>query len=1119
MKKSSSIAKALVAFKKPLLIMKLTILLAVLCVFHASAGVNAQKITLKAADTEISKILSTIQKQGDFRFLFNSRLKDLKQKVSVSFDNVELKDVMQQLFAGTSLTYLQLDNNLVAIRSTDPAEADIKVEGKITNEAGDGLAGVSITVKGSSLGTATDINGNYSITVAENAVLIISAIGYESQEVAVNKRQEISIKLVQSNRKMDEVVVIGYGSASRRDLTGSIAKISGKEIADRPNTNPIASLQSKVAGLSIINNGTPGQAPDIRIRGTTTLGPTQILYVVDGILNDNIDYINPNDIESIEVLKDPSSLAIFGVRGAGGVIAITTKKARIGQYNISYNTSFGFKKLVDKIQWANADEFKTLFEEEKVNIGVTAPFDYSKWNANTDWVDAVTRTGRFNTHNLTLSGASERNKFSMSMGYTSDEGLIRHERLERILFAINDELKIGKAIKVGFNLNAVRQNNPYNATNVLNDARKVIPIVPSGTIPVKARNPYGADSTVQNLYYALPDIQIAGVVNPLIQLENEWNKTISIEYRTVASVYAEISFLRDFSFRAAFYGDASNVNRRQYVPLYNAWDQGTNLPFLYSNRTSISENDDTYRKAQTDFLLNYKKKIGEHNITALGGFTTYYTGTFQRSASAAQGSIPIPDKKELWYITNGFSDPSTAIARSSQRENALVSGLFRGLYNYGGKYFLNASYRQDYSSQFRGKNQRQDFWAVGAAWEVTREDFMQNQTIVNFLKLKGSVGKLGNQNALGFAYPAYPGLRQNVVAVFGSTGGTFNIFPAFTPDYIASPDLRWETTLGKDFGLEAEFLNRRLHIEANYYDKVTSDILSYIQPVSGTLAQLRNAGKVQNSGFEFSASWNQVVNNDLSVSVSGNLTTFKNKVLELVTEDYAIFSGRNRNIVGLPIAHFYGYVVEGVYQSYAEKLASPVNTEFAYGPGDLKYKDVNGDGVINTEDRTMIGNPTPDFAYGGALEARYKQFNLSVEFGGVYGNEVYREWGGTESPFQRVNYPKFKTNRWRGEGTSNWDPILGQDHRINYESSTYGIEDGSYFRIRNVNLGYNVSQKVASKIKAKSLRVFMNIQNLKTFKNNLGYTPEFGGDAFSFGVDRAGGAIPMTTTFGLNVTF
>jgi hypothetical protein len=295
--------------------------------------------------------------------------------------------------------------------------------------------------------------------------------------------------------------------------------------------------------------------------------------------------------------------------------------------------------------------------------------------------------------------------------------------------------------------------------------------------------------------------------------------------------------------------------------------------------------------------------------------------------------------------------------------------------------------------------------------------------------------------------------------------------------------------------------------------------MTFIPGQNGTTPNLTNVGSIKNSGLELTASWDQKLGQDLSITVSGNLTTYKNKVLELVTKDFAIINGVSRTQVGSPIGSFYGYIVEGLYQSYADKLASPVNTEFSYGPGDFKYKDINGDGKINTADRTVIGNPTPDFTYGGTINVKYKRFDLGVDLGGVYGNEVYRNWGGTESPFQRVNYPDFKINRWHGEGTSNWDPILGQDHRINYEASTYGIEDGSYFRIRNVQLAYNFKPAILAKVRIQNFRVYANVQNLKTFKNNLGYTPEFGGDALSFGVDNANGAIPVVATFGINVTF
>jgi TonB-linked SusC/RagA family outer membrane protein len=1121
-----SVSEKALTYLKIARIMKLTIaLLLIACLQVSAKGWSQERITLKLNAAEIKKVLFAIEKKSDYRFLFTESAMKGKPRVSLDVVNATVSEVLDKILANTGVSYKVLGTNLVVLKEgVDASEIisqEVKITGKVTSATGEPLAGVSVFVKGSRTGTTTDAGGNFSITVPDDAILVFSSVGYESTEVSVKGKSSITVSLTQSEKIQDAVVVIGYGTANKRDLTGSIAKISGKEIADKPNTNPVASLQGKVAGLSVVNNGTPGAAPDIRIRGTISIGSVKPLYVVDGVFNDNIDYINPNDIESIEVLKDPSSLAIFGVRGAAGVIAVTTKRAKAGQITVNYNSSFGTKKLVDKIKLANAEEFKTLYEEEKVNIGANTPFDYSKWTSNTDWIDAVTRTGKFNSHNISLSASTEKNKFNMGIGYVGDEGIIRHEKLEKILFSMSDEFKISKGIKVGFNFNGVRQNNPYGyASNVLNDARKVAPIVSSGTKSFYTKNPYGIDSMNQVLYYELPSIQNSGVVNPLVQLENEWDKTINIEYRTVASVFAEVNFLRDFTFKTTLYADMSNVNRRQYVPLYYTYDAANDAAFLTSPATKVFENDDTYKKFQQDHILSYKKKFGDHNLNLVGGFTTYYRGKFLRSASVNQSSTgaAIPDDKRFWYINNGFGDLQSQRSSSSQSEATTVSGLFRALYNFKNKYYLNASFRRDASSQISPANRSQNFWAIGAAWELTKEGFMQDQNIFNFLKLKASIGVLGNQNieipGLGTDYPFYPGLVGGAAAVFGN-----NIYTAYQQAFIPDPNLKWETVSAKEIGLEGSALSNRLTFDIAYFNKLTKDLMTLIPGPSGTRPGLTNIGSIKNSGFEFSATWLQKLTKDLTLNVSGNLTTYKNEVVELATKDFAIVNGFNRTVVGQPIGSFYGYVVEGLYQSYADVLASPINTEFSYGPGDLKYKDINGDGIINTADRTVIGNPTPDFTYGGNISLTYKGFDIGVDVGGVYGNEIYRNWGGTESPFQRVNYAAFKINRWRGEGTSNWDPILGQDHRINYEASTYGIEDGSYFRIRNLQVGYNFSPRFASKIKAKSFRLFANIQNMKTFKNNLGYTPEFGGSAISFGVDNAGGAIPVVSTFGINVTF
>ena len=1010
---------------------------------------------------------------------------------------------------------------------------DISVKGKITDETGKGLEGASIKIKGSKTGTYTAASGEYAITVPDNATLVVSFIGYESVEVPVGNRTTIDIKLKGSLQKMDEVVVIGYGTASKRDLTGSIVKIAGKEVADKPNTNPIASLQSKVAGLSVVNNGTPGAAPDIRIRGTVSIGNVHPLYVVDGIFNDNIDYINPNDIESIEVLKDPSSLAIFGVKGATGVIAITTKKARAGQVVVNFNSSYGTKQLVDKIKLATADQFKTLFAEENANNGITTPYDYTGLTANTDWINAVTRKGKFIANNLSVSGSTEKNRFNFGVGFTSDEGIIRHEKLEKLLISFSDELKVSKGIKLGVNFNTSRTKAPYGAGSVLDNARKVVPMVSADTKQFRVKNPYGTDTINANIYSGLNvGLQTSGVVNPLLSVENEWDKSKVMENRAVGSVYAEINFLKNFNFRSTWYADMSTVDSRYYTPLYYAYNPVNNTPYLNSQSTSVQQNNSDYRKFQQDYILNYKKSFGDHNLTATGGFTTYYFGNFNRSGKSGQSltGAPIPNDPRFWYTTNGFEDAANTTASSSQSESSTVSYLARALYNYKAKYFINASFRNDASSRIPEKNRSQKFWAVGAAWDISKEIFMANQKFFDFLKLKGSIGVLGNQTAsyldgTPINYPAYPTLNTGVNAVFGTS-----LYSAAQQSYIANPNLKWETVSAQEVGVELNAFKNRLHFEANYFSKTTNNLLTYVSRGEiGLKDELINGGSIKNWGEEFSATWNQSFSRDLTLNIGGNITFLKNKVLSLSSDLPTGKLSRNfqnngaaesRTEPGMPIGYFYGYVQAGIFQSYADVLKSPVQSALGnYGPGDIKYKDVNGDGKITADDRTLIGNPTPKFTYGTSATVTFKGFSLGVDVGGVYGNQIFRTWGALESPFQRINYAADKINRWHGAGTSNFVPILSQGNRINYLGSTYSIEDGSYFRIRNVQLGYNFGQTMLSRVKIKNLRLFANVQNLKTFKHNSGYSPEFGGDATAFGYDNASGAIPMVSTVGLNVTF
>lgn len=1118
MKKIPSIAGAGQALKKPLLIMKLTLILTVCCVLQSfSKNLEGQTITLKVQDTEIAKVLSAIEKQGSFRFLYNSRLKDLRNKVNATFNDADISLVLETLFFGTDLTFKRLENNLIAIRSEDPEEQDNRITGKITDEAGEPLPGVSVSVKGTSRGTTTDAGGNFTLVVPNNAVLVVSIVGYIDQEINVGNQSSFNIKMVQTQKKLDEVVVIGYGTAAKRDLTGSITKISGREVADKPNTNPLASVQGKVAGVSVVNSGQPGQEPDIRIRGTISRSQTKPLYVVDGLLNDNINFLNPADIESIEVLKDPSSLAIFGVRGANGVIIITTKRAKTGQLAINFSSTVGFKSIVDKVKLTDASQFKTLYDEQRLNQGQQPYNNFGLYNGNSNWVDLISQNGFMTNNNISVSGGTDKNKFYMGMGYIREDGVIKHERLEKILLSFNDELRVNKFVKFGFSFNGYRAQLPDGQGRSFSGAVIATPIV----------EPF---NTQKGYYNRLPD-EIGGpqIANPLMIVEETRGTNLENEYRAVGSVFGEINFLRNFTLRANYYGDFGFNNQRRYTPLINTFAADFNTVALQSgfNNTQVFQKENRFFKLQQEYLLTYKNKFGDHGITATGGFTTYFNNYNETNGQVRQvaGGNPIPRNKRFWYLDNFFGDPTTKVTAISpgndvfgnrlplQWEQATVSMLFRALYNYQGKYLLNFSFRRDGSSDISEANRYQNFVAVGAAWEISREDFMSNQNIFDYLKLKSSWGILGNQNTQ-IHYPFYPLLSSGVSAVFGN-----NIVPAYVPSFLADENLKWETVTSTEVGVEFAVLRNRLSMEVNYFHKVTDNLLTNYPGLAGQKPGITNAGEILNKGIEASASWSDKLSNGFGYTISGNITTLNNKVKQLYQEGFEIIDGPSRTTAGFPIGYFFGYIHDGLYQSFADKLNSPNAAALGdYGPGDIKFKDINGDNVIDEKDRTMIGNPTPDFIYGFSLGANYKGFDFNIDFQGVYGNEIFRSWGNGAS-FAVFNYRSDRLDRWNGEGTSNWEPILNDQRAINRQNSTYMIEDGSYIRIRNIQLGYNFSNSLLSRIHIKSLRVFLNGQNVKTFKRNSGFTPEFGGSAISFGVDGGSYPIPAIYSAGVNLSF
>jgi len=771
--------------------------------------------------------------------------------------------------------------------------------------------------------------------------------------------------------------------------------------------------------------------------------------------------------------------------------------------------------MVDKVALTDANGYKSLLTQQFINDG-QAPYAYfDKYTGNTDWQDAISQQGMLNYNNVSITSGTDKNKFYMGLGYSTDEGIIKHEKLKRLTLTFKDELKVSKNIKLGFEVIGYQSKLPplTDFSNAISAAPIIVPY-----------------NTQFGVYNQMPFLlQDAQVDNPLRVVEEQQGQDLSNAYRAVGNVYAEINFLRKFTFRASYYGDLNFNDNRHYTPLVNMYNASVDTVVVVNPKTSVSQKKNRYSKYQQEYLLTYANKFGDHNLTVMGGFSTVFNDYSETNGVVSQyttgNALPIPNDKRFWYLDNFFADPSSRALITPTKdvfqnplplewEQTTVSLLARALYNYKGKYLVNASFRRDGSSDISPDHRFQNFGAVGIAWDMTKEGFMENQKIFDLLKLKGSWGVLGNQYT-SIHYAFTPLLTAASAAVFGP-GANQQLIAAYKPSYLADPNLRWETVTATEIGFEAGVLRNRLSIDASYYSKKTKDLLTNYPGANGQVGGITNAGAISNTGIELSAIWRDKVSKDFSYTISGNITTLKNRVTA-VYQNTPIYDDPTRTQVGDPIGSFFGYVVDGIIQNAADSAKSPQFSSPSR-PGDLKFKDINGDGVITDSDRVVIGNPTPKFIYGFSLGATFKGFDFTIDFQGVSGNQIFRTWG-NGAGYARLNYRAARLNAWNGAGTSNTEPIVSDVDANNRVNSTYMIESGSYLRIRNLQIGYNFNPKMLSNVHIKSLRLYIAGQNLKTFKNNSGYTPEIGGSATHFGVDAGTYPVPAIYTAGLSVSF
>jgi len=990
------------------------------------------------------------------------------------------------------------------------------ITGTVTDQNNLPLPGVNIFVKGTMQGTISDLDGNYTIEAGFSDSLVFSMVGMLSETILVGNQSVINVNLQEEVTELGEIVVIGYGTVRKSDLTGSVASVKGSDIAKFIAANPEQGLQGKVTGVQVTSTtGAPGTAPAVRIRGVGTFNNSSPIYVVDGVILDNISFINNSDIESMEVLKDASATAIYGSRGANGVILITTRKGGAGDAkpSVTYNGEYGIQHLTKKIDLLSGREFGIISNE--INPGTYNNVDLLP---NTDWQDLVFRDAPIQTHQLSATGASERVQYYFSLGYFDQEGIIEKSSYERFTVKLNNTYLISQNLKLGNNI-TIAPHWQQNAPNVTYTVYRAQPVLV----------PYYDDGSFGVVY---------NVGNPLAELNysNDFNK----QTRGVGNIFAEANFLKEaLSLRSSFGIDAFYRKATTFTPAYTVYNpdgtesqQKNELSVL----TKTAEDNLTWLWENT---LNLFLEPGKHTIDFVAGFTA------QNSLSektGIQGKNIIRNDENFWYINSGsylydqvngvhtlgyFSPANLTSAPNGVNPDvnySMISFLSRINYTYDGRYILTATFRRDGSSKFTAKNRFSDFPSFAAGWNISKERFMLDNTFISNLKIRGSWGIIGNEKIPYL--DRYAVVGSGLVTIFGTTQVAN---PSATYSKNGNPDLVWESTRQTDLGLEIGVLKNKLTGEFDYYHRVTEDILVELSTPghlgNGQGQKIRyNAGSVLNTGFEGMITWRgQAGNFRYNIGVLG--TTVHNEVLEIGGSegiDSVLFGGYlgngipvTQSRVGYPIGAFYGYKTNGVFQRDEDLEVYPHDAQA--GVGDLRFVDVTEDRVINGNDRTFIGSPIPKFIYGFNFSAEYAGFDFSFEIQGQIGNKIFN--GKEVVRPDPYNFEQRVIDRWTGTESTNVNPRASFGG-YNYIPSDYFIQDGSFLRFRNILIGYTFPQQIASKIRTQIIRIYLKGSNLYTITKFTGYTPEIGATSvLDNGIDNGTYPIPAVYSAGINLTF
>lgn len=954
----------------------------------------------------------------------------------------------------------------------------------------DPLIGVSILIKGTSSGTVSDYDGNYQLEANRGDTLIFSYTGYKASTLALGAQLVNDIALNSDINLLDEVVVVGYGTVKKSDLTGSVATVKAEDITKVPASNAMQALQGKVAGLQIIStSGDPGAAPVVRLRGVTTLNNNNPIAVIDGVITDieAVSLINPNDIASIEVLKDASAAAIYGSRGAAGVVIVTTKQGVAGENRVSISLERGYESVANRIDVMSGAEFATY-------LNAIEPGTYNNLDAlpDTDWQDLIFQDNAAITNaNFSLSGGSDKATYYFGLGYFGQEGVLQKSGYDRLTGKINTGFNVSSNIKIGLDL-SVQLSDKENAPGVINTALQAWPI----------DTPYEEDG-----------VTFAEVNGGNALAAIEFTNSDTRQLRSIGNLYASWTLFDVLTLKTSLQYDANEGKTRSFSPAFfvGPLQQNEINDLAYeigTGSTVISEN-----------TLSYDQYFGKHGVNAVVGYSAQ-DSRFEYLRGQTEGLLREGD---LFRFLDAGQEEFERAGNNFGR-STLISYLGRVNYAYDSRYLFTASLRRDGSSKLGPANRYGNFPSVAMGWNVSNEPFFSQVGFINRLKLRASWGIIGNEKIDGNAQ--YSLIIPGADSVFGPDESQN---PGATFSGGGNPQLRWEETQQTNIGLDLGLMEDKLIVELDYYVKQTNDILVPLQPVGYTgIGAFRsifyNAATVENKGFEWNVNYRDRAGAfNYRVGVIG--TTIQNQVLDIgqgLGADSLLIGGGlangqqiARSSVGQPIGYFYGYDVIGVFQTDEEVAANA--SLFGQEAGDLRYRDVNNDGVINADDRTLIGNSIPDLIYGFSAEVGYRSFTLSADFQGQIGNDIYN--GKQAVRFTTLNYEERFNEYWTGPGSTNTDPrpSLGG---VNYSPSSYFVEDGSFLRLRTLTLNYALSAAKAQQWRISGMNVYLRATNLFTATNYSGYTPEIGiGSAVDGVIDR--GIYPVTKVFtlGLNAQF